>query len=44
LNTIPTDEKTFRSDPEHAGHSVREPSAKDCTASNLWLQVVQAYW
>jgi hypothetical protein len=44
LNTIPTDEKTFRRGPEHAGHSVSDASVKDCTASNLWLQAVQAYW
>jgi hypothetical protein len=44
LKTIPTEEKTFRSGPEQTGHTVRDGSEKDCTASNLWSQVVQAYW
>jgi len=44
LNTIPTEEKIFRSKPEHVGHSVNDVSEKACTASNRWSQAVQAYW
>jgi hypothetical protein len=44
LKTIPTEENTLRSAPVHAGHSDRDVSEKDCTASNLWSQAVQAYW
>jgi hypothetical protein len=41
---MPTDENTLRRRPEHTGQSVSDGSLKDCTASNLWSQAVQAYW
>jgi hypothetical protein len=44
LNTIPTEENTLRSAPEQFGHSLKDGSEKDCTASNRWSQAVQAYW
>jgi hypothetical protein len=41
---MPTEEKSFRNLPSHAGHSVSGSSAKDCTASSWWPHAVQAYW
>jgi hypothetical protein len=35
LNTMPTDEKSFRSRPAHSGQSVSGSSVNDCTASRL---------
>ncbi len=41
---MPTELKSFRSRPSHAGHSVSGSSEKDCTASSWWPHAVQAYW
>ncbi|SCG43851.1 hypothetical protein GA0070613_1146 [Micromonospora inositola] len=41
---MPTELKTLRSPPSHAGHSVSGSSEKDCTASSCWPHAVQAYW
>ncbi len=41
---MPTELKSLRSRPSHAGHSVSGSSEKDCTASSWWPHAVQAYW
>ena len=42
LNTMPTEEKTFRSRPRHSGHWVNDGSLNAWTCSKRWSQAVQA--
>ena len=41
---MPTGEKTLRSLPPHAGHTVSGSSVNFCTASSRSPHSVQAYW
>jgi hypothetical protein len=42
LNTIPTEEKSLRSRPEHSGQSVSEASVNFCTLSKVCSHAVHA--
>jgi hypothetical protein len=44
LKTTPTGEKTLRSTPEQAGHSVSGSSLNFWATSRLSPHCVQAYW
>jgi hypothetical protein len=41
---MPTGEKTLRSLPQQAGHTVSDSSLNFCTTSSRSPQSVQAYW
>ncbi|MDP9864921.1 hypothetical protein J2S55_004187 [Streptosporangium brasiliense] len=44
MKTMPTAENTFRSSPEHFGHSVSASSENFWTMSNSLPHALQAYW